>query len=185
MLPLPLGFYLALTSNKFDIKHTGTWLSWIIQKCTKSPWNHAVLILVLGKITLVIHAQAWIRLELYDDWCQKTDRTVGVYRILAPVDKFWLFRQINKLYDVWGLICQGLLLLTGKWYGRKGGKNDKNFFCSELGVRWLGVPDAHLYKPSDIPGLVDLDYIEYTGLYKTKKGTPELVLLVDNTLKVA
>lgn len=179
---LPNGIYIGLTSNKFDVRHPGTYLSRIIQIFSKSIWNHAVLIVCLPGLSVVVHAQAWVRLEVFDDWCRKTDRTVSVYQIVAPVERLWLLRQLNKIYDVWGLICQALLILSGKWFGRKGTRNDNTFFCSELAVRLLNVPDAHLYKPSDIPRLTKEGKISFTGLFMTKKGLP-VMLPIEKALK--
>lgn len=168
------GIYIGLTSNKFELKNPGTWLSRIIQLVCRSKWNHAVVILIFHQYRIVIHAQAWVRIEMFDDWCRKADRDVALYLTLKPVDKLWLFRQINRLYDVMGLVWQLIFILTGKWLGSKGIKADEFFFCSELTVRMMNVPAPFLYSPAKIPSLVPQGYLEFVGHYKTKKGSKVL-----------
>lgn len=170
------GIYIGLTSNKFELKNPGTWLSGLIQFFTKSKWNHAVVVLIFHQYSIVIHAQAWVRIEMFDDWCKKSDRDVALFLTLKPVDKLWLFRQINRLYDVMGLVWQLIFILTGKWLGSKGIKADEFFFCSELTVRMMAVPDPFLYAPKNIPSLVPKGYLQFIANYKTKKGSPDLHL---------
>lgn len=165
------GIYVGLTSNKFELRNPGTWLSRIIQLVCKSKWNHAVVILIFYNYQIVIHAQAWVRVEMFDDWCQKSDRDLALYHTLKPVDKLWLFRQINKLYDVMGLVWQLIFICTGKWLGSTGIKADEFFFCSELTVRMMNVPFPYQYAPNKIPSLVPKGYLEPIGCFKTKQGS--------------
>lgn len=188
-----IGVYIGLTSNRFDLFSPGTWLSRIIQYATGSKWNHAVIFLNLWGLNVVIHAQLWVRLEMYRDWLAKTDREVAIYEVLEAPDLDWLFSQLNKFYDVLGLLWFGLSILISKIIGRKvqfgptGTRADKNFFCSELVVRFLGVVNGW-FSPSDIPDLEKQGLLKLIGYYRTEKGNKRLIEVHGTTpapLKVA
>lgn len=170
------GIYIALVSNKFELENPGTWLGGIIQLVTNSIWNHAVLIIIFNQYKFVIHAQAWVRVEMFDDWCKKSDRQLAIYKTLKEVNTDWLFRQVNKVYDVMGLVWQLIFIITGKWIGPTGIKADKFFFCSELAVRAMNVAAPFLYAPKTIPSLVPQGYLRLEGYYRSCKGSTILYL---------
>jgi uncharacterized protein YycO len=128
-----------------------SWVSWLIQKQTRSIYSHAAVELDNGSIVEAWH-KGGVRRIFHPQEGHTPGTPVDVYGIEAEYDaamvQAFLKTQIGKKYDFWSV---GRFLTR-----RKSPANDK-WFCSELVVRAFregglalinGQPSEH--SPRDV-----------------------------------
>jgi len=148
-----------------EVGHWGSYfLSWRIQKATRSKWNHAALMLdddILIEAVKVIRA---IPLSYYSDDKDKYEIKVLRYPELSETQKEdiakWAKFRLNEKYDWTAIIRMRLALYVGGLIGAKfmlDNINDNQWICSEFiqeAYRQAGIGfQAGLMTPADFDRL--------------------------------
>ena len=131
---------IALLHNYFNWKKPMTYLSWAIRFFTRSPWNHAGILVVIDSEVFVIEALAkGITKRNFKEWNIPSDK---YYEILRPKERlskldehrvaFEALSLVGIPYDYFNIILhQPILIIFGIWIGRKK-QGNKKLVCSEL-----------------------------------------------------
>lgn len=171
---------IGLVHNPVRALQPITWLGAIIQWFTRKKWkdgnimkvpNHAVIFVHFRQISLVIHAQAWLKVEKMEVWAAKADRQVMVFdpvQQLGMDDFTWLMEQANLLYDLLNLaLWQPIYLVFGRWIGPTGTRQEKAWVCSEIVSRLLNRPRFWEDSPATLGSCPEL---KPSTLMLTEKG---------------
>lgn len=142
-----------------DILHCrrSTFLSWLIQKLTKSQFSHSALYINIGGESFVVDAQKdGVNLRRFDLWMKKYKYSFIVSRPneMTSQRKAIILNRIFKKIGVTNYDFVGLLykspwkLITGKW---KVGKNEDNrMYCSEFVAYVYDFPFYYKLSPEDL-----------------------------------
>jgi hypothetical protein len=130
-------------------------LSKAIKKISKSKYSHTALVVeIWGQLFIIDSQSRGTTIKTIKDWTKKYNYS---YDISRPIE-FTLEmknRAIEKCgdtpYDFIGLIIfQPIMILTGKWLGKRGKKADKKLYCSEFISYVFEMPNRYSNTPQDV-----------------------------------
>lgn len=130
-----------------------------IRLVSRGEFNHSAIVIKIGRQVFVADSQNnGTNLKTIEVWKKEYNYSYVIHRYIHA-NKDWganfRNRALSKTgvtgYDFASLILwQPILLLTGKWFGKKGEKADKRQYCSEY-VAWCHeVPNPWEMSPKKL-----------------------------------
>lgn len=125
--------YGLLIKTKFQVSKPGTAGNWLIRR--RLPYDHAAVLFEENGVLIVAEMKIFggYTETPFDEWSKQYDREITHVLLDCTIEEIRTHK--DKRYDYastfWNL---PLLLITGKWYGRKAIADRKLFCFEQLGI---------------------------------------------------
>lgn len=148
---------IIVVHHYFNLLDVRTWLSWLIRKKTKCPFNHCEIIQLEEKtreIEIVGALSKGFVGRHYSVWIKERPMHYLIMRSKKPFSDdqlAMLIRYKGRNYDFWSTFVWHLIhWITGKWYGPTGVAALEKPNCSEvIGDIW-GLDNSHMVTTADV-----------------------------------
>ncbi len=127
-----------------------SFLYMLVRWITSSHYNHVVMAWNTGKGVLIVESKGiGVVVTELSLWHNSRKRTLEPLPVSCQAEN--LLPHIGKKYDRMSFCLYYLvLLLSGRWIGRKGDQAAKRLTCSELVAMALSLPEPYLWMPKDL-----------------------------------
>jgi hypothetical protein len=161
---------IVIFRNEFVWYQPITWLATLIRFFTKSPYNHAGIVVTSWGVPMINEALGGgIRCRPADKYLARRKSSILILRPKVPVDEREFCIQANSLigtkYNFKGLIDQLIYRVTGRWTGHTGrfAETYNRLICTQYVAWCYGLHAWWKYSVKEL-----LDNNDFVVVYSAK-----------------
>ena len=147
---------MLLVHNK-KVTSLANLFGWVIQKTTRSRWNHVAIVINIKNTLMVYEAigRGCMPTQTLDKWIAESDSGLRDYILIRQLKhnafNARVIETMGSRYDYASAFWfHALKLLIKRWVGYTGTHAQGRFYCSELAAYLLGLQEWWTYTPKDL-----------------------------------